>query len=88
MRIKIGDFVCMHNTGIPEWWVEVIGIIRSEGDDPHYVAQFWASGSNQWQTFHLAPATAHRGMIKEVKTLPAEVVPMFRDLFLKDKGET
>jgi len=84
--MKIGDFVCLHNTGIPEWWCEIVGIIQSESNDPQYVSQFWHKGN--WSKFHLAPNTAHRGMIKECKTIPPEFVPMFRELFLKDKGGT
>lgn len=79
MDIKVGDFVLMHAEGMKvNLWVEVLGIIKSESNDPQYLVQYWANGSNDWNTFYLAPETAHRGMVKEVRRLEPVVADIFR----------
>jgi hypothetical protein len=92
MTIDKGDFVCMWRTGIPEWWCEVIQVmplreVLVDGVKDHqYQVRYWDKKKNQWDYFHLAPHTAHRGMVKEVRKIPAEVVPMFRELFIKGES--
>jgi hypothetical protein len=86
MSIEKGDFVCMWRTGIPEWWCEVIQVMplgSREPEEQSYQVRYWNKKKNQWDYFHLAPNTAHKGMVKEVRKIPEEVVPMFRDLFIK-----
>lgn len=89
MNIEKGDFVCMWRTGIPEWWCEVIQVMPrlkvdgTEYADQQYQVRYWDSKKNQWDYFHLSPQTMHRNMVKEVRKIPPEVVPMFRDLFIK-----
>ena len=92
MKIEKGDFVCMCKTGIPDWWCEVIQVLprlKEDGtkfDHQQYQVRYWSKKKNQWDYFHLAPNTAHMGMVKEVRKIPPEVVPMFRDLFIKGEG--
>ena len=86
MTIKKGDFVQMWRTGIPEWWCEVIRV-EPLGDrkpeEQSYQVRYWNGKKNQWDYFLLQPHIAHRGMVKEVRKIPPEFVPMFRDLFIK-----
>lgn len=87
MNIEKGDFVCMWKTGIPEWWCEVIQVLKiTNSYGQQYQVRYWSNKKNQWDYFHLAPQTMHRNMVKEVRKIPPEVVPMFRDLFIKGEA--
>lgn len=92
MKIEKGDFVCMWRTGIPDWWCEVLRVfpprdVLVDGVVDHeYQVRYWSNKKNQWDYFHLAPNSAHRGMVKEVRKIPPELVPMFRNLFIKGEA--
>lgn len=77
MDIKIGDFVLME-TSVGQWWCEVIGIIKSETNDPKYVSRYWSENMQEWGTFHLAPETMHHGMVKEVRRLDPAIATIFK----------
>ena len=84
MNIEKGDFVCMWRTGIPEWWCEVMVVLpRGQARTQEYQVRYWSNEKNKWGYFNLSPEIAHRGIVKEVRKIPPEVVPMFRDLFIK-----
>jgi hypothetical protein len=90
MRIEEGDFICMWKTGSPrEWWLEVMLLlplskVKADSEqDQQYQVRTWKVDINDWHYFYLAPNTYHKGMVKEVRKIPPEVAPMFRDLFMK-----
>ena len=84
-EIQKGGFVCMWQTGLPtEWWCEVIQVLprlkedRTEYADQQYQVRYWSEKKNQWDYFHLAPNTAHRGMVKKALRVDPAVAVIFR----------
>jgi hypothetical protein len=91
MTIDKGDFVCMWRTGTrTEWWCEVMTILPmragfndGENIDQQYQVRYWITEKDRWGFFNLAPDSYHMRMVKEVRKIPPEVAPMFRDLFMR-----
>jgi hypothetical protein len=90
MSIEKGDFVCMWKTGVSkDWWVEVMTVlplskVKADSEqDQQYQVRYWITEKDRWGFFNLAPDSYHMRMIKEVRKIPPEVAPMFRDLFMK-----
>ncbi len=90
MSIEKGDFVCMWRTGTrQDWWCEVMTVlplskVKADSEqDQQYQVRYWITEKDRWGFFNLAPDSYHMRMIKEVRKIPPEVAPMFRDLFMK-----